>query len=461
MKRIILLLFILIQVTTLRSQNELPDSIITKLKQATTDSAKLKIAFNIPLGAFTPQQCLQAARLLIEEAEHTNNDLLLAKGWVSLGYGYYKSGNIAKALEADLKALRIAENKFNATLMTEIYNNLGLSFETIDIEKAKTYFLKSIEIVREKSGNWAGVVFPNFARFLLKQNQIDSAINYANEYRELSQKSNIRVEKTYSYNSVMSSISQANNQFALAIVYGKTALSDAEASNSPYRIATCNLLIAKSFANADSSFNYYYKVYRISEKYNIAKDLIVSSDWLYQYYLKKNSSDSTIKYMQIWRSAKDSLEAQNKTVDIQSLAFEEKLREKELTEAYQKEKEERNHNIQLAITAIAILSVIILFLLLSRSILVSHKVVEFLSVLVLLVVFEFINLLIHPFLENITHHSPVLMLLGLVAIASLIIPLHHRLEHWTTHKLVEKNKAIRLANAKKTIEELESGNEKR
>jgi hypothetical protein len=43
----------------------------------------------------------------------------------------------------------------------------------------------------------------------------------------------------------------------------------------------------------------------------------------------------------------------------------------------------------------------------------------------------------------------------LVAIAALIVPLHHRLEHWTTKILVEKNKAIRLAKAKKTIQELE------
>ena len=98
---------------------------------------------------------------------------------------------------------------------------------------------------------------------------------------------------------------------------------------------------------------------------------------------------------------------------------------------------------------------LIVFLLLSRSIIVSHKLVEILSVIALLVVFEFINLLIHPWLEKITHHSPILMLLALVAIAALIVPLHHKLEHWTTKKLVEKNKAIRLAQAKKTIEELE------
>ena len=80
---------------------------------------------------------------------------------------------------------------------------------------------------------------------------------------------------------------------------------------------------------------------------------------------------------------------------------------------------------------------------------------EFLSVVVLLMVFEFINLLIHPFLEKVTNHTPALMLLELVAIATLIVPLHHKLEHLSINKLVEKNKAIRLANAKKTIEELE------
>lgn len=63
--------------------------------------------------------------------------------------------------------------------------------------------------------------------------------------------------------------------------------------------------------------------------------------------------------------------------------------------------------------------------------------------------------MLHPFLERATHHNPVLMLLALVSIAALLEPLHHQLEHWATAKLVEKNKQIRLAAAKKTIEQLE------
>ena len=77
----------------------------------------------------------------------------------------------------------------------------------------------------------------------------------------------------------------------------------------------------------------------------------------------------------------------------------------------------------------------------------------------LLIVFEFLNLLLHPFLERITYHNPVLMLLALVCIAALLVPLHHKVEKWATAKLVKKNKEIRLANAKKTIEELEKKDE--
>ncbi len=83
------------------------------------------------------------------------------------------------------------------------------------------------------------------------------------------------------------------------------------------------------------------------------------------------------------------------------------------------------------------------------------RLITFFAVLGLLIVFEFINLLIHPWLAEFTNDSPVLMLLTLVIIAALLIPLHHKMEHIIKEKLVKKNKAIRLAAAKKTIERLE------
>jgi hypothetical protein len=79
--------------------------------------------------------------------------------------------------------------------------------------------------------------------------------------------------------------------------------------------------------------------------------------------------------------------------------------------------EERTHNIQYTLIAIGIISFVILFLLLSHSTITNTRVITFLSILALLVVFEFLNLLLHPFLERVTHHSPLLMILELVCLA--------------------------------------------
>jgi len=52
------------------------------------------------------------------------------------------------------------------------------------------------------------------------------------------------------------------------------------------------------------------------------------------------------------------------------------------------------------------------------------------------------------------------MLSALVIIGALLIPMHHKIEKWVIEKMVEKNKAVRLAAARKTIEQLEKKNNK-
>ena len=135
------------------------------------------------------------------------------------------------------------------------------------------------------------------------------------------------------------------------------------------------------------------------------------------------------------------------------------MRQQQLSLEKTKAKEQRQQNLQYALIALGIIIFIILFLLLSRSFITNTRLIEFFGILALLIVFEFLNLLLHPFLERVTNHTPVVMLLALVCIAAFLIPLHNRVEKWSTAKLVEKNKKIRLANAKKTIEKLEGKTE--
>ncbi|MBK7308277.1 MAG: hypothetical protein IPI88_15470 [Chitinophagaceae bacterium] len=120
------------------------------------------------------------------------------------------------------------------------------------------------------------------------------------------------------------------------------------------------------------------------------------------------------------------------------MTFEEDLRQQEVAAEKLKEEEQRKQNIQYALIALGIIVLLTLYLLLSRSFITNTKLIEFFGVVALLIVFEFLNLLLHPFLERVTHHSPVLMLLALVCIAALLVPLHHKVEKGATLKLVEK-----------------------
>ena len=166
---------------------------------------------------------------------------------------------------------------------------------------------------------------------------------------------------------------------------------------------------------------------------------------------RKENADSALKYQDIYIAANDSMYSAKNIQQTQLMSTENELKQQELEIEKIKAEQQRKQNIQYALLGLGIITFIILFLALSRRHITNTKLIQFLGVVALLVVFEFLNLLLHPFLERITHHSSVLMLLALVCIAALLVPLHHKLEKWATHKLVEKNKQIRLASAKKTI----------
>ena len=201
----------------------------------------------------------------------------------------------------------------------------------------------------------------------------------------------------------------------------------------------------------DSSNYYARQALLLSVPLDIKDQSMRSYEYLYKSFEQTNQQDSLNKYFRLTMLTKDSLLSLEKVKSIQALTFQEQLRQQEAEAEKIKAAEERKENIQYALIALTIISFVIIFLVLSRRYITNTKLIQFLSIVALLVVFEFLNLLLHPFLENITHHSPVLMLLSLVCIAALLVPLHHKLEHWATHKLVEKNKAMRLAAAKKTI----------
>ena len=180
-----------------------------------------------------------------------------------------------------------------------------------------------------------------------------------------------------------------------------------------------------------------------------------SYDLISKAFEKQNKRDSANEYFRRATEIQNAILSDEKNKNIQNQHFREELRQQEV--AIQKEEvaSKRRQNIENALIALGIILFTMLFLILSRSFITNERLIRYLGVLALLLGFEFINLLVHAYLEEATNHSQVLVLLLLVGIAALLIPFHHRLEKWIIVRLVEKNKKIRLAAAKLTIEKLE------
>ena len=245
----------------------------------------------------------------------------------------------------------------------------------------------------------------------------------------------------------------------LATAYFNLALKEVAQFNSPRDLGTVYSDIATYYndeGQTDSCTHYAKKAIEVVENTPFKNEAVEAAKLLMNIYRNKNN-DLAMKYADMYRIANDSINNLKSIQQNQLLTFEEDLRQQEVVVGKIKEEDERKQNIQYALIALGIIVLLTLYLLLSRSFITNTKLIEFFGVIALLIVFEFLNLLLHPFLERITNHSPVLMLLALVCIAALLVPLHHKVEKWSTAKLVEKNKKIRLASAKKTIEELEKG----
>lgn len=459
MKKIFITLFLFCCVVTTYSQ-PIPDSILTKYKSFGTQKEKKEflvdylqhvlyfdsksIEKGIELSSWFKKQndeaaadfttLLVAIKLgetgnytagldmsfpILSRFEKQNDTLGIARSLLSISYCYSSSQNYDHAITYLKKIIPLAISMDNQKFISHIYNNIGAIY--------------------------ADAAMP------------DSGLLYAQKSVTVGTKINYDLHLPYSLSSVAENYI-ANGDYDLAIPFLRRALIYAHKFSDDMAMAFINNDLAQAFLGLkqyDSVSHYVRNAIQYYSRQDHKLGLLRSYNYLNQYFEEAAIPDSANKYFRLAMITKDSLYNMEKARLIQSMSFAEQLRQQEIENRRIQSSRERKENIQYALIAIGIATFTILFSLLSRSIITNTKVITFLGVLALLMVFEFLNLLLHPFLERVTHHSPLLMLFALVCIAALLIPLHHKLEKWITHKLVEKNKAIRLANARKTIEQLE------
>jgi tetratricopeptide (TPR) repeat protein len=417
------------------------DSLKQVLASIQSDTGKIwamhDVAFNYIYSR--PDSTTWFAQQALALSEKINYERGEIRSHNDIGSALASTGSYSEAIEIFLEALHKSEELNDKTMEAITLGNLAETYSLQgDERQAINLSLRSLAIDPPDLPILNLVHYLNLGNYYEKAGQLDSALLYENHAYELALQKNAREQIgdiLYSLGSIQSKL--GNDDLALpyyrkAEIQNRLVGNDIYLSLSYYGLAT----VFKRAGAIDSTRFYLGKSYETSMGISDRKGMLDAATQLSSLYEPLNN-DSALKYLKLSVALKDSIFKQEKVKQVQSLTIDEQLREAAIAEAKHKEKTERRHNLQLMGIAAFISLFFGVILLLSRK-KSKPRSIEFMGLLGLLLLFEFISLLIHPYIAEHTNHSPIYMLLILVAIAALLVPTHHKLQKFVINKLARK-----------------------
>ncbi len=416
------------------------------------------------------------------------NDSLRAEAHNVYGHVYKVKNEKILALRNFLSALRIAEEIKNHSLIRNCYLYLSDFYSSIeDYDKAIDYFslaYKKLDFTNEKNVPYQRVVYINSIGNLFAQKKsYDIAISYfersiamadslkfstlkipgyislLNQYLRIDQPGKALAYmnspagenlKKYLGNFGMSSL--IDNAYAViyrdlgrfdsAAYYFNKAKPAIEQSNSEASNMSFYGQLAKFYkvsGNNQKAIEYYLKVKEMSDKSGLLENIQGAAKNLDTLYTRLGNFQLAGKYNAIYYQYKDSIDKQSREKELAQVeADDEQQRQAKLL----KEKEEndrRRKSTQLIAIAIFIAALFTALVMLGMF-KVSKGTIRSLGFFAFIMLFEFIFLVFKKNIGGITGGEPWKDLAFMIALAALLVPLHHWLEHKVIHYLTSHNR---------------------
>lgn len=450
--RFIAIIFISFCSNAAFAQQSVVDSLKNLLKTKTPDSTKVMVLdqlarnlmYSKPFEAFG---FVQEGLKIAKQAKYLKGT---ARAYNRLGSILRITGNYASALQNHLESLKISESNNDLDGIARAYNNIGILYsEQKESEKAIEYFKKTRQIAHEiNDKNLEQISTINIASDYNLLNILDSARNYTLMAYNLE-----KAVKGDNFNVILMNLGEINykeKKYDAAIENYELSIKTSELIEDFVSLSITYLDLAKVYADlhkTESAIYFAQKALEVGKNTKSLKNMLEASIFLSGIYENLNPKIA-LDYYKSTASLRDSLFNSEKVKQVENISFNEQIRQKELENARKEAEYEQEHNLQLLAIAIFIIGFFLAVLQLSREE-INPRVIESMGLVSLLLFFEFINLLLHPFLESITHHNPILMLLLLVLLAAILAPLHHRLSDWVSEKLVHANTLVHGKKQKK------------
>jgi tetratricopeptide (TPR) repeat protein len=431
------------------AQTQEIDSLKSLLQTEKNDSSRCSLLIQLsdeyseskPDTAFL---LVQQGLILAEKIKFTRGEILCLS---RMGLIFVSKGNDAKALELLLQSLKKSESNHEQGLGGYILRCIGNVYEDQgDERKSLEYSLKARDVafaIHDTGELMACAI--NIGYIYEQLNQLDSSRFFTKEAYDFGERNNQPPFMGVALNN-LGNIYLKMKEPAVAMYDYRMSMFYLIHSKMDDTFCETTLGIAKILQQQgqDDSCLYYAKLsYFTAKKDGFTKYELNSSTFLADYYKKHHVVDSAYEYLSSVIAAKDSIFSQEKTKTIQTLSFDETIRQQEI--AAQKKRAAENHirNLQLLAIGIFIPIFFLGVLFLSRT-KVKPRIVEFLGILSLLLFFEFITDLIYPFVSQLTNENPIWEMLFLVILAASLEPLNFRLEHWVKRHLVRRSVPSRI-----------------
>ncbi|HYK47771.1 MAG TPA: tetratricopeptide repeat protein [Parafilimonas sp.] len=359
----------------------------------------------------------------------------------ALGNVYLDIGNYPRALELYLDALKIREKLKGQREIAVTYSNIGTVYsEQGDHRQALNYISKTKQ-VDEAIKDSTGLMIDLYNIGSLYQNldMPDSALFYqeiayhiAGLIHDHDYIGAIATAFGVAYKSM--------NNFPVAIEFFRRGITYADIVSDRQVISKAYYGLAEIFRgqrSSDSAIANATQALSSARQASFLKDVMQASLLLSDLFKEESRFDSALYYHELAMATKDSLFNVEKTKQIENLAYNEQLRQQELSEEKIRAQKERADSLQLIGIAVFIVSFLFVLMLLGRR--EKHpRAVEFLALFALFLLFEFVSFLVHPYLSRITHETPVYYLTVSVLLAASLTRLHERTTGLITRKVLHK-----------------------
>ena len=444
MKIFFVIVLIVLSCCGTRAQSSTIELYKDSLDKATIDSNK---AYYLYMLSYYYQNSRPDSSLLLAQAAY---NLSLKSNFFrgkigSLGQiaqAYSRSGNYAKALEKYLQQLELVEKQSDPYNIATTNLSIALVYNSQkDVVKALQYAYKADSIAKaDPSLHIHLYTSLDIGEIYYNNNQFDSALHYATICYNESLKEKKYLLTGTTLNNIGNIYFKTGN-YDKALYHFKTSIPYLKSMHDFNTLAECYLGMARTFDKLnmpDSAFYYGNRSFRLASNNQFLKHALNASGFLTQLYKQQSDMDSAFAYQETYIMLKDSFDNTEKVKQLQSLTISEQLRQQQIAEQRSQQQKDRRLKMELLLIGIFIPVFFFISIYLARR-KVHRRVIQFSIIFSLLFLFEYIIFLLIPLVAKGTNHTPVLEILVFVAIAAIISPTHHRIEHWLMTRLTERH----------------------